>query len=136
MREALTWSIEMSDNPRKQYQGLLQQNRADPLRYQAIQEALQRLDHAAPSHRLTAHERVALVRNLRLILGKSIPDLKDENTRKRAIRALNRQVNLPRFRFLNQIPQARLGLLTALRGTGVRFEGVEQETAVMQRSWL
>jgi hypothetical protein len=107
--------------------------------YPSIKAALMRLDRAAPQHRLISFEKLALVQNLRLVLAKSLPDAKSPNPmiRDRAIRTLNIQLNLPRFRFLNQIPQARKSLLAQLQGTGVTFEGMQHEWEVDHRQqWL
>jgi hypothetical protein len=138
MPELVYWRTEMSDARRQSHKQLLKKTKANPPHYRAMQAMLQGLDRAGGNHQLTGQERVALVRNLRLILGKSIPDLRNENNdiSQRAKRTLDRQVNLPRFRFLNQIPQARTALLNALRGTGVRFQGAEQESVLIRRSWL
>jgi hypothetical protein len=107
--------------------------------YPSMKAALMRLDRAAPQYRLISFEKLSLIRNLRLVLAKSLPDAKSPNpiTRDRAIRTLNIQLNLPRFRFLNQIPQARRSLLTQLQGTGVTFEGMQHEWEVERpQQWL
>lgn len=97
--------------------------------YKAMQAALKRLEKAPVQHRLSRFEKLAIVRNLRLVLAKSLPELRhpDPARRDRARRTLNIQLNLPRFRFLNQVPQARSILLRHLQGTRVRFEGIERE---------
>ncbi|MCC5635163.1 hypothetical protein LC593_04705 [Nostoc sp. CHAB 5844] len=111
----------------------------NPNYHSSMQATLKQLDRAAPQHRLTASEKLALVRNLRLILAKSLPAVRnlDPKVSARATRTLNIQLNLPRFRFLNQITQARNSLLIQLRGTGITFEGIQHEWESEQsQQWL
>lgn len=116
-------------NPTPNHQQLMKRIVTNNPNYSSMQAILKRLDQASPQHHLTTSEKLALVRNLRLILAKSLPDVgnPDPRIRARATRTLNLQLELPRFRFLNQIPQARNSLLRQLQGTGIIFEGVQRE---------
>lgn len=126
-------------NPALHHQNLLQRIKNNP-DYSSMQASLKKLEAAAPAYGLTDPEKLALVRNLRLILAKSLPHIKnsdDPEKRNAAIRTLSHQLQLPRFRFLNQIPQARASLLAQLRGTGVTFEGIQHEwEADRSQQWL
>jgi hypothetical protein len=123
-------------NPMSSHQQLMKRIVTNNPNYLSMQSTLKRLDRAASQHRLTASEKLALVRNLRLILAKSLPAVRniDPTVRNRATRTLNSQLKLPRFRFLNQIPQARNSLLIQLQGTGIIFEGIQHEWESEQ--WL
>jgi len=107
--------------------------------YSSMKATLMQLDRAVPQYRLTTSEKLALVRNLRLILAKSLPAVRNLNptVSNSAIRTLNIQLKLPRFRFLNQIPQARNSLLIQLQGTGITFEGIQREwESEKSQQWL
>ena len=123
----------MSNYSRLQHQQLKNKivNRSD---YKAMQNALKRLDRANAEYRLTPFDKRAIVSNLRLILAKSLPNVHhtDLSQRNTAHRVLNLQLNLPRFRFLSQLPKARTTLLRHLKGTGIQFEGLEQELTSSQ----
>jgi hypothetical protein len=118
-----------NSNPTPSHQQLVNRIVKNNPNYLSMQATLKQLDRAAPQLRLTASAKLALVRNLRLILGKSLPDLRNLNpiVSARAARTLNIQLKLPRFRFLSQIPRARKILLHQLQGTGIIFEGIQRE---------
>ena len=126
----------MSNYSRLQHQQLKNKivNQSD---YKAMQSALKLLDRANAAYRLTPFDKRAIVGNLRLILAKSLPNVNHTNPSQRntAHRALNHQLNLPRFRFLNQLPKARAILLNHLKGTGIRFEGLEPTSSPVNREY-
>jgi hypothetical protein len=68
-----------------------------------------------PDHVLTDLRSRALQENIRLVINKTIPAVKSGAGRK----SLQNQLANPRFRYIDQVPEARAALTDALKGTGV-----------------
>jgi len=74
------------------------------------------LDEAA--HQLTDLQRRALEENVRRIITKSIPAVREGSS---SVNAIAAQIANPRFRFLSQVPGARAALVDALKSIGMKL---------------
>jgi hypothetical protein len=74
------------------------------------------LDEAA--HQLTDLQRRALAENVRRVITKTIPAVREGGSSASAIVA---QIANPRFRFLSQVPAARTALIDALKSIGMKL---------------
>lgn len=74
------------------------------------------LDEA--THQLTDLQRRALEENVRRVITKTIPVVREGGSSLNAIMA---QIANPRFRFLSQVPAARAALIDALKSIGMKL---------------
>jgi len=71
------------------------------------------------THKLTDEQRDGLMENVRRVIVRTIAAAA-KNPRHR--RAVENQLRQPRFRFLEQIPEARVALETALQRAGLEID--------------
>jgi hypothetical protein len=70
------------------------------------------------THQLTDLQRRALEENVRRVITKSIPAVREGGS---SVSAIAAQIANPRFRFLSQVPAARAALIDALKSIGMKL---------------